>query len=72
MNQTVAKRILEKLGYVVTLAGNGKEALDSFKARRQASRAFDLVLMDVQMPEMDGLEALGRFANGKQASPEPQ
>jgi signal transduction histidine kinase/CheY-like chemotaxis protein len=57
VNQTVAKRMLEKLGYVVTLAGNGKEALDSFKARRQASRAFDLVLMDVQMPEMDGLEA---------------
>ncbi len=52
VNQTVAKRMLEKLGYVVTLAGNGKEALDSVKAR-----AFDMVLMDVQMPQMDGLEA---------------
>jgi len=45
-------RLLEKAGHVVTIAANGKEAVDQV-----ATRPFDLVLMDVQMPEMDGLEA---------------
>jgi CheY-like chemotaxis protein len=57
VNQTVAKRMLERLGYVVMLAADGKEAFESVKARTQSGRALDVVLMDVQMPEMDGLEA---------------
>ena len=52
INQKVASRLLEKAGHAVTIAGNGKEAVDQV-----AARTFDLVLMDVQMPEMDGLEA---------------
>ncbi len=52
VNQYVAARILEKAGYLVVTADNGKKALDLL--RRQT---FDLVLMDVQMPEMDGLDA---------------
>ncbi len=52
VNQRVAGRLLEKRGHRVVLAGNGVEAL---KALEQ--QTFDLVLMDVQMPEMDGLEA---------------
>jgi len=52
INQKLATRLLEKAGHVVTLAANGKEAIDQV-----ACRSFDLVLMDVQMPEMDGLEA---------------
>ena len=51
-NQQVAIELLNLLGAVVTLARNGQEALD--QARRQA---FDLVLMDLQMPVMDGYEA---------------
>jgi two-component system sensor histidine kinase/response regulator len=52
VNQRVARTILEKAGHQVTVAHNGREAL----ARTQAQR-FDVILMDVQMPEMDGLEA---------------
>ena len=52
VNQRVARTILEKAGHEVTVAHNGREAL----ARTQAER-FDVILMDVQMPEMDGLEA---------------
>ncbi|HSY37128.1 MAG TPA: response regulator [Acidobacteriaceae bacterium] len=52
INQKLATRLLEKRGHQVTLSGNGKDALAAL-----AERAYDLVLMDVQMPEMDGLEA---------------
>jgi two-component system, sensor histidine kinase and response regulator len=52
VNQNLATRLLEKRGHHVTLANNGKEALAAL-----AGGAFDLVFMDVQMPEMDGLRA---------------
>ena len=52
VNQRVAQRMLEKLGHKVTLANNGKEAVALWKPG-----LFDLILMDVQMPEMDGFEA---------------
>ena len=52
VNQRVAVRLLQKQGHTVSVAENGREALDRLKQER-----FDLVLMDVQMPEMDGLEA---------------
>jgi PAS domain S-box-containing protein len=52
VNQTLAVRLLTKRGHDVQVAGNGREALDRLKKER-----FDLILMDVQMPEMDGYEA---------------
>ncbi len=52
VNQEVAKRILEKAGADVIVANNGREALQAIQAR-----TFDAVLMDVQMPIMDGIEA---------------
>jgi len=52
VNQMVAQRMLEGLGCTVGLAGNGLEALDKLGHER-----FDLVLMDCQMPEMDGYTA---------------
>jgi two-component system sensor histidine kinase/response regulator len=52
VNQRVAVGILEKRGHTVIVANNGREAHQAVAAQR-----FDLVLMDVQMPEMDGLEA---------------
>jgi PAS domain S-box-containing protein len=52
VNQLVAKRIFEKLGYRVTVVSNGREAVAAVQAGR-----FDVIAMDVQMPEMDGLAA---------------
>jgi CheY-like chemotaxis protein len=52
INQKVATRMLERLGHIVTLAENGREALEAVR-----THPFDLILMDIQMPEMDGLEA---------------
>ncbi len=52
VNQKLAVRLLEKLGYHADLAGNGLEVLDAVKRQ-----PYDVILMDVQMPEMDGLEA---------------
>ena len=52
VNQKVAVRMLDKRGHRVTVAGTGREAVDALQAE-----AFDLVLMDIQMPEMDGFEA---------------
>ncbi len=52
VNQKLAVRLLEKRGHTVTVAGNGREALAALD-----QQSFDIVLMDVQMPEIDGLEA---------------
>ena len=52
VNQMLAVRLLEKRGHTVSVAGNGKEALTALE-----NHVFDLVLMDVQMPEMNGFEA---------------
>jgi len=52
VNQTLATRLLEKRGHSVVLAVNGREAVETWKRER-----FDLILMDVQMPEMGGFEA---------------
>src|SRR6266436_1736352 len=52
VNQRLASRLLEKRGHRVTVMVNGRNALEAL-----ANQTFDLVLMDLQMPEMDGFEA---------------
>ncbi|MEP7245245.1 MAG: response regulator [Gammaproteobacteria bacterium] len=52
VNQKVARMVLEKLGLDVTVVGNGREAVTAWK-----SGGIDLILMDCQMPELDGYEA---------------
>ena len=52
VNQRLAVRLLEKRGHTVTVANNGREALDA-----SANEPFDLILMDLQMPEMGGMDA---------------
>jgi signal transduction histidine kinase/DNA-binding response OmpR family regulator len=64
VNQTVAVRLLEREGHRVTVVGTGREALDAL-----ARGSFDLVLMDVQMPEMDGLEAVAAIRADEKKRP---
>ena len=52
VNQKLALRLLEKMGYRADVAGNGLEAVEALERQ-----AYDVILMDVQMPEMNGLEA---------------
>jgi CheY-like chemotaxis protein len=59
VNQVVARRMLEKLGHTTEIVSNGREALD-----RLAQSRFDLVLMDCQMPVMDGYEATTQLRQG--------
>ena len=61
LNQTVAQRLLESWGVLVTLAENGREALEAIK-----HQSFDLVLMDIQMPELNGYQATAEIRKDAQ------
>ena len=65
VNQRLIQRLLEKQGHSVQLAVNGREAVEA-----SARQRFDLVLMDVQMPEVDGWTATARIRAREQASPD--
>ena len=52
VNRTLAQRLLEKRGFAVSIATDGKQAIAATQ-----NAEFDLILMDIQMPEMDGFEA---------------
>ena len=63
VNQKFAVRTLEKTGHSVVVANNGREAVDAW-----GKEQFDLVLMDVQMPEMDGFEATASIRGGEKGT----
>ncbi|MCA9254488.1 MAG: response regulator [Phycisphaerales bacterium] len=56
-NQRLLQRILEKAGLRVTVVENGRDAVDRALASQQAGAPFDLILMDMQMPVLDGVDA---------------
>ncbi len=63
VNQKVACGLLDRRGHQVVVANNGREAVEAFERE-----AFDLVLMDVMMPEMDGFEATAAIREREQAT----
>ena len=63
VNQKLASRLLEKHGHNVVTAANGRQALERIEAEN-----FDIVLMDVQMPEIDGFEATATVRKMEEAT----
>jgi len=63
VNQMTGTTMLEKLGHTVVVAGNGREAIEKIN-----TQAFDIVFMDVQMPEMDGMTATAEIRKSEQST----
>jgi CheY-like chemotaxis protein len=63
VNQQLARRVLEQRGYSVTVAPDGRQAVSAWESGR-----FDLILMDVQMPELDGFQATASIREKESAS----
>lgn len=66
VNQMVATRMLQRIGYIADIASNGREAIEALE-----SIGYDLIFMDISMPEMDGLTACSLIRSNKELKRQP-
>jgi PAS domain S-box-containing protein len=69
INALLMRSLLSRLGHHVVIATNGEAAIESWQAARSAGTPYDLILMDVQMPQLDGIETAKRIRAAEAGQP---